>query len=408
MKFWRNYKSSIILLLSIIIGGIMGLILGERASIFEPIGNLFLNLIFTLLVPVVFFSITSAIANMESSKKLGKILGYTVVVFGVTATIAGVIGLVGFILFNPTKGLDPTMFQDLMNNLQGSTQESVGVLQKIVSSVTVSDFSDLLSRSNMLALIIFSMLLGFAVLAVEEKGTAFKEFLQSGSAVTMKMMDIIMKIAPLGLACYFANVIGELGGQILEGYLKVFILYGVIAIIYYFVFFTLYAYIAGGKKSVKVFWNNAAAPSVTALATCSSAACIPVNIDSAKKMGVSDSLANIIMPLGVNIHKDGSVIGGIFKIMFLFGIFGREVNNIETFIMVLSVGLLVGAVVGAVPGGGAIGEMLILSIFGFPPEALAIMIVVATIIDAPATLLNSAGNTVCTMIISKLVDKNEE
>ena len=408
MKFWRNYKSSIILLLSIIIGGIMGLILGERASIFEPIGNLFLNLIFTLLVPVVFFSITSAIANMESSKKLGKILGYTVVVFGVTATIAGVIGLVGFILFNPTKGLDPTMFQDLMNNLQGSTQESVGVLQKIVSSVTVSDFSDLLSRSNMLALIVFSMLLGFAVLAVEEKGTAFKEFLQSGSAVTMKMMDIIMKIAPLGLACYFANVIGELGGQILEGYLKVFILYGVIAIIYYFVFFTLYAYIAGGKKSVKVFWNNAAAPSVTALATCSSAACIPVNIDSAKKMGVSDSLANIIMPLGVNIHKDGSVIGGIFKIMFLFGIFGREVNNIETFIMVLSVGLLVGAVVGAVPGGGAIGEMLILSIFGFPPEALAIMIVVATIIDAPATLLNSAGNTVCTMIISKLVDKNEE
>ena len=116
MKFWRNYKSSIILLAAIIIGGIVGLVMGERAVVFEPIGNLFLNLIFTLLIPIVFFSITSAIANMESSKKLGKILGYTVVVFGVTALIAGIIGLIGFLIFNPTKGLDPTTFQALMKH----------------------------------------------------------------------------------------------------------------------------------------------------------------------------------------------------------------------------------------------------------------------------------------------------
>lgn len=405
MKFWQNYKSSIILLLSIILGGIIGLVMKEKAVIFKPIGNLFLNLIFTLLIPIVFFSISSAIANMESSDKLRKILGYTVVVFGITASVAGVIGLIGFLVFNPTKGLDLTMFQELMNNSQSATQESVGILEKIVSSITVSDFKDLLSRSNMLALILFSMILGFAVMGVGDKGKAFKEFLQSGSAVTMKMMDIIMKIAPLGLGCYFATTVGELGGQILQGYAKVLLLYVVITIIYYFGFFTLYAYIAGGKESVKIFWNNAAAPSVTALATCSSAACIPVNIDAAKKMGVSDSLANIVMPLGVNIHKDGSVIGGIFKIMFLFGVFGRDFSDIGTLLSILFVGFLVGAVVGAVPGGGAIGEMLILSIFGFPPEALAISLVVATIIDAPATLLNSAGNTVCTMVISKFVDK---
>lgn len=381
--------------------------MGEGASIFEPVGNLFLNLIFTLLIPIVFFSITSAIANMESSKKLGKILGYTVVVFGVTAAIAGVIGLIGFLIYNPTKGLDPAMFADLMSNAGEATQESVGILEKIVSSITVSDFSDLLSRSNMLALILFSIILGFAVMLVEEKGKAFREFLNSGAAVTMKMMDIIMYIAPIGLGCYFATVVGQLGGQILQGYAKVFVLYLAITVIYYFGFFSLYAYVAGGKKGVKTFWNHAVEPSVTALATCSSAACIPVNIDSAKKMGVSDSLANIVMPLGVNIHKDGSVIGGIFKIMFLFGIFGREMNDIGTLAMILGVGLLIGAVVGAVPGGGAIGEMLILSIFGFPPEALAISLVIATIIDAPATLLNSAGNTVCTMVISKFVDKKE-
>ena len=380
--------------------------MGENAVIFEPIGNLFLNLIFTLLIPIVFFSISSSIANMESSKKLGKILGVTVVVFAITAIISGIIGVISFKLFNPTTGLDPAIFTELMSNSEITTTENVGILQKIVSSVTVNDFSELLTRSNMLALIVFSILLGFATMLTKDEGKAFATFLNSGSAVTMKMMGLIMYIAPLGLGAYFATVVGQLGSQILSGYLKVFVLYLVISIMYFFGFFTLYAYVADRKNGIKTFWEHATEPAVTALATCSSAACIPVNIDAAKKMGVSETLANIVMPLGVNIHKDGSVIGGIFKIMFLFGVFGREMNDIGTLSMILCVGLLIGAVVGAVPGGGAIGELLILSIFGFPPEALAIMLVVATIIDAPATLLNSAGNTVCTMIISKFVDKN--
>ena len=406
MKFLKNYASSLILLIAILIGGFLGIILGEKAIIFEPIGNLFLNLIFTLLVPIVFFSISSSIANMENSKKLGKILGTTIIVFAITAIISGIIGVISFKLFNPTNNLDSSIFNNLLSSTGSIEQENVGIIQKIVSSITVNDFSGLLSRNNMLALILFSILIGFATMLSKEDGKPFAAFLKSGSIVTMKMMGLIMYIAPLGLGCYFATVVGQLGSQILGGYIKVFILYIVVSIIYFFGFFTIYAYIAGKKQGVKIFWKNATPPAVTALATCSSAACIPVNIDAAKKMGVSDTLANIVMPLGVNIHKDGSIIGGIFKIMFLFGIFGRDTNNIETLLMILGVGLLIGAVVGAVPGGGAIGEMLILSIFGFPAESLAIMLVIATIIDAPATLLNSSGNTVCTMMISKFMKEN--
>ena len=406
MKFLKNYASSLILLMAILIGGFLGVILGEKAIIFEPIGNLFLNLIFTLLVPIVFFSISSSIANMESSKRLGKILGTTIIVFAITAIISGIIGVISFKLFNPTNNLDSSIFNNLLNSTGSIEQENVGIIQKIVSSITVNDFSELLSRNNMLALILFSILIGFATMLSKEDGKPFAAFLQSGSVVTMKMMGLIMYIAPLGLGCYFATVVGQLGSQILGGYIKVFILYIVVSIIYFFGFFTIYAYIAGKKQGVKIFWKNATPPAVTALATCSSAACIPVNIDAAKKMGVSDTLANIVMPLGVNIHKDGSIIGGIFKIMFLFGIFGRDTNNIGTLLMILGVGLLIGAVVGAVPGGGAIGEMLILSIFGFPAESLAIMLVIATIIDAPATLLYSSGNTVCTMMISKFMKEN--
>lgn len=405
MEILKNYKSSIFLIISVIIGGVIGLIMGERASIFAPLGTIFLNLIFTILIPLVFFSISSAIANMDSSKKLGKILGITIVVFACTAIISGAIGVTSFKIFNPAQGLNSSMFTELMNSAQVVPREQVGFLEKIVSSITVGDFSQLLSRSNLLALIIFSMLIGFGAMLAKEEGKEFSNFLSSGAIVVNKVINIIMYYAPIGLAAYFANVVGQLGSQILSGYAKVFVLYLIVSIVYFIIFFTLYAYIAGGKDGIKVFWKNSTGPSVTALATCSSAACIPVNIQAAKNMGVSSSLANIVMPLGVNIHKDGSVIGGIYKIMFLFAIFGRDINGLGTLTIIFMVGLLVGAVVGAIPVGGSIGEMLILSIFGFPPEALAIMLVIATIIDAPATLLNSAGNTVCTMVISKFTEK---
>lgn len=405
MKFIKNYTASIILLLATFIGGCIGLTLGERANILAPLGDIFINLIFTLLIPIVFFSISSAIANMTSSKKLGKILVTSIIVFSSTVIISGILGVLSFLIFNPAAGLSSDLFSGLMKTATEETAH-VGILQQLANSLTVGDFSSLLSKSNLLALIIFSMLVGLGTMASKEDGKAFKSFLNSGSAVSMKIMSIIMLYAPIGLAAYFANVVGQLGTQILSGYLKVFVLYLIVSIIYFIVFFSLYAYIGDRKSGVKLFWKNAASPTVTALATCSSAACIPVNIQATKAMGVSDSLSNLIIPIGTNIHKDGSVIGGIYKIMFLFAIFGKDMTKPSSLIIILGCGLLIGALVGAIPGGGAIGEMLILSIFGFPSEALAIMIVIATIIDAPATLLNSAGNTVCTMIISHFTEKS--
>ncbi|NLO09669.1 MAG: dicarboxylate/amino acid:cation symporter, partial [Clostridiales bacterium] len=237
-----------------------------------------------------------------------------------------------------------------------------------------------------------------------EKAKVIKDFLNAGSSVIMKMIKIIMYYAPIGLACYFASIIGQLGTQILEGYLKVFIMYLIVSIIYYFVFFSIYAYVGAGRAGVKAFWKNAVAPAVTALATCSSAASIPVNLEAAKRIGIPDDIAETVIPLGVNTHKDGSVIGGVFKIVFLFGLFGMDYKNIPMLLSILIVSLLVGAVMGAIPGGGMIGEMLILSIYGFPPAALPVIAVISTIIDAPATLLNASGNTVCAMIVARFVD----
>ncbi|MEH6941320.1 dicarboxylate/amino acid:cation symporter [Bacillus sp. JJ722] len=404
-NFFNNYKMTLLLLIGIIIGGIAGVIFGEKASVVKPFGDLFLNLMFMIIVPLVFFSIASAIANMTEMKRLGKIMGSILIVFFITATIAGVIGIIGVSIVNPLEGTDTTAIKELMTTSDVDTAtEEVTFLDKIVQTITVSDFSDLLSKNNMLQLIIFSILFGLATAFAKEKGTPIANFLSSGTEVMMKMVSFIMYYAPIGLGCYFASVVGDLGTSILEGYARVFILYLVLTVIYFVGFFSLYAYYAGGKLGVKVFWKNALPPSVTSIATCSSAASIPVNLDSTKKMGVPTDIAETVIPLGANTHKDGSVLGGVMKIVFLFALFGKDMTSFSSILTILVVSFLVGAVMGAIPGGGMIGEMLILSIFGFPVESLPIIAVISTIIDAPATLLNSTGNTVCAMMVTRLVE----
>ncbi|KGJ48283.1 sodium:proton antiporter [Clostridium sp. NCR] len=403
-NFLKNYKSSLILLGAILIGGIVGVVLGPKATMLKPFGDLFLNLLFMSLVPLVFFSVSSAIANMNTMKRLGTIMGNIVIVFLSTAFIAALIGIIGAIILNPTKGLDSSMFTSIIGSGEIVEAEKVSFLDQIVKTVTVNDFNMLFSKSNMLQLIVFAVLFGLATAMAGEKAKGIAKFVEEGSEVIGNIIKIIMYYAPIGLGCYFASVIGELGTQILSGYVTAFLLYLGITVIYYFGFYTIYAYLAGGKEGISIFWKNAVGPTVTAVATCSSAACIPVNLVSAKNMGVPDDIAETVVPLGANIHKDGSVIGGVLKITFLMGIFGMDITNPSTLLSILVVSFLIGAVVGAIPGGGVIGEMLILSVFGFSPEMLPIITVLGTVIDAPATLLNSAGNTVCAMMVARLVE----
>lgn len=402
----KDYLFSIILLASVLIGGVVGVFLGPEAAVLKPLGDLFLNLLFMIIVPMVFFSIASAIASMGAMSRLGKIMGSTILVFFVTALIAAVFGLGVALLMNPTEGINYATLQNVVQSEPSSPAKTnqAGILGQLVQTFTVADFPLALSKSHILPLIVLAALTGLATALVGEAAKPVASFLAAATQVMMKVVQLIMYYAPIGLGAYFANVVGELGTQILQGYLKTFITYLVLTVIYYFGFFTLYAYIAAGKKGVKAFWRNALAPSVTAIATCSSAASIPINLVSAKAIGVPKDMVETVIPLGANIHKDGSVFGGVLKIVFLFGLFGMDMSSFSTCMGIVGVSFLVGAVMGAIPGGGMIGEMLIISVYGFSPEVLPIIAVISTIIDAPATLLNSTGNVVCSMLIARLVE----
>ena len=403
-QIFLNYRSSIILLLAITIGGVAGYLIGPDIAVIKPFGDLFLNLLFMIIVPLVFFSITSAISNMSEMKRLGKIMGSIAIVFFTTALISAVLGFIGTSIMDPIGNADVSSIKEVMSATDVTETEEVTLLGQLVNTFTVSDFSELLSKNHILQLIVFSVLVGLATAMAGEKGRPVANLMTSATEVLMKVVKIIMYYAPIGLGCYFATIIGELGPQILEGYARSFVLYMILSIIYFFGFFTLYAYLAAGKDGINVFWRNALPPSITAIATCSSAACIPINLEATKRIGVPHDIAETVIPLGANTHKDGSVFGGVLKIVFLFSLFGYDMTSISSILSILAVSFLVGAVMGAIPGGGMIGEMLILSVFGFSPEVLPIIAVISTIIDIPATLLNSTGNTVCAMLVARLVE----
>lgn len=402
-NFFKTYKSTIILLAAIIVGAIIGIVFGEKAAVLSPLGDIFLNLLFVAIIPLIFVSITVSISKMKQPKRLGKIMLTIVGVFIFTSLVAVLIGLLSTYSFNLVESEDGEQIRASLETEEESdiSSEDISFLERTVSVLTVSDFRDLLSKNNLIALLVVSLLVGLAINMSGEKGKPVQEFLISANEVIMNFIKIIMYYAPIGLGSYFAALVGTYGTAIAVGYAKTFFIYLIVSILFYVVIYTVYAYIAAGIKGVKVFWKNIIPSTITALATCSSAASIPVNIDTAKKIGVSDDIAETIIPLGTSFHKDGSIIGSAFKIMFLVSLFGSSVGLFK----VLLVSLLVTLLVTAVPiGGGTISEMMILTLMGFPVNALPILTIIATIIDAPATVLNVVGDTASSMLTARIVD----
>ena len=406
-KFWKNYKSTIILLASIIIGAIAGIVFKEDAKVVSPLGDLFLNLLLVIVVPLIFLTISTSIAKMKEPKRLGKIMRTIVGVFVFTSLIAVIIGFVSTYYIDLVDTADGEAIKEslVLDSNQEVEDIELNLLGRTVEAVSVNDFSKLLSKDNVIAIVIFSIMFGVAMRMAKEKTEPLLKVLISANEVVLKFVNIIMYYAPIGLGCYFAALVGTFGATIAVGYIKTFVLYTVVAVLFYFIMYTVYAYIAGRKEGVKAFWKNAIPSTVTSLATCSSAACIPVNVETSKKIGVSDDIAETIIPLGTSFHKDGSIIGSVFKIMFLVCLFGTDVSGFGGIGKVLIVALIANLLITAVPiGGGTISETLIISMMGYPMGALPILTMVAAIIDPPATMLNVVGDASSSMLCARIVD----
>lgn len=399
-KILKNYKSTIILIGGIILGTIVGLIFKEKATILSPLGDIFINLMFVVIVPLVFLTISSSIIKMENPKRLGKIMIVIILVFLLMSLVAAFIGIG---TTHAIKIIDSVNQSEIMNLLDTSitNTQKLNILERTANLLTVNDFYKILSKDSIIAIILFAIIFGFAVKKSKSKGDKVKEIILSLNDIVINIVNIIMYYAPIGLGCYIASLIGTYGGTIAVGFLKTFIIYTLVCLFVYIVVYSIYALIAGGIKALKIYWKSIIPSTFAALATCSSAACIPINIKSTKEMGISDDIAETTIPMGTSFHKDGSVIGSAFKIMFLVYLF--QTNTSLSTIIITSI--LATLLITAVPiGGGTISEMFILQLLGFPTSALPILAVIATIIDAPATVLNVVGDASASLLVGRIVD----
>ncbi len=394
--FLKNYRFSLVLIGSIILGSFIGLILREKAVMLKPLGDIFLNLLFTIVVPLVFFSISSAVSGMSDVRRLGKIIFWMLVIFVATSFVSSFLMIVAVKIFPVAQGMQVPAFSDYH-------PQKISLSQQVVRTLTVSDFSDLFNKKNMLALILFSMLIGLATSLSGEKGKPFAQFLRSSIAVMEKAMSFIMLYAPVGLGAYFAYLTGHFGPQLFGSYFKALVLYYPVAIGYFVAGFSLYAYLAGGAGGVKKFWANIIPVAATSWATGSSLASIPVNLKAAEDIGTPQDIREITIPIGATIHMDGSCMAAILKIAFLFGIFGMSFSGPQAVLSAIGVAIVAGVVISGIPSGGMLGELMIVTLYGFPIEAMPLITMIGTLVDPPATMLNSTGDNVVSMLIARIL-----
>jgi len=394
----KNYRFLFIMLLAMVAGCVFGWLLPAAAAFVKPFGTVFINMMFCIVVPLVFASISSSVANMQNRRRAGKIMGTTVATFVITGLIAAVIMFVLMKLIPPV--LVP--WEEIPAEKIG---DYASMSQMIVNFFTAEDFVGLLSRKAMLPLIIFSLLFGLAVNLNGGSETPVAKFLLDLSGVMLKFVKIVTYYAPVAFFAIFANLVADYGTQITADYGRALLVYYPLCFVYLVTAFPFFAWFGGGKHGIRTMFRHIAKPAVVSLGTCSSVATIPTNLEEAEATGISKDVSEMVIPLGATMHMDGSCFSCVLKIAFVLGVFGQPLGW-DMLVPVILVAVLSSVGMSGVPGGGYIGEYIICSIF-FPTQmelAFPILVAIGNLVDPPATMINSAGDYVVSYIVSRFVD----
>ena len=395
-NFLKSYASIIAMLIGIVGGCIVGAV-WPGATALKPLGTLFINMMFCIVVPMVFASIAGAVANMGNRKRAGKIMGVTVGTFVITGAIAAVIMYIVLNVFPPVL----TPWTEIPTEEMG---EYASLSTMLVNFFTAEDFVGLLSRRAMLPLIVFSILFGFAVNMNGGKNTVIGKWLEDLSAVMLNFVKIVSYYAPIAFFGFFADLVATYGPQITTNYARAMAAYYPLCALYVVTAFPLFAFIGGGKEGVRQMFRHILKPAMVSLGTCSSVATIPTNMEAAQDTGISKDVSDMVLPLGATMHMDGSCFSCVLKIAFVFGVFGKDFG-IDMLLPVILVAVLSSVGMSGVPGGGYIGEYIICSIF-FPEQiamAFPILVTIGNLVDPPATMINAAGDYVVCFLVERFV-----
>lgn len=362
----------------------------------KPFGVLFLNLIKFIVVPIVLFSIMNGVISMKDIRKVGSIGGKTIVYYMCTTMIAVAIGLV---LANIFKGSFP---QISTSGLEYTPAESPGFIETIIN-IFPSNIIEPMSSATMLQVIVMALLFGFGAIVAGEKGEAFGKFIESAGEVSMKVMEFIIKLSPIGVFCLIVPVVAENGPQILGSLAMVLLVAYIGYIIHAVVIYSSTVRGLAGISPIK-FFKGMLPAIIMAFSSASSVGALPLNLECTQKLGAKKEVASFVLPLGATINMDGTAIYQGVCAIFIAACYGINLTFSQQIVIILTATLASIGTAG-VPGSGMIMLAMVLQSVGLPVEGIALVAGVDRIFDMGRTTVNITGDAACTLVVSKLEEK---
>ena len=394
------------ILIGLLVGIPLGLILGPRAEAIKPIGDLFIRLIWMIVVPLVFASIFVGTASLGDIRKLGRIGAKTLSYYLITTAIAITVGLVLAGIFKPGEGLNETTKAQLLESYQGEAMKNLEIASKrpsiidtLIDIVPKNPFESL-TAGDMLQIIFFAIMFGIAVTMIPGgKGKILVDFFDAVSDGMTQLVHIVMKFAPIGVCALIAAVVGQFGAQILLSLIK----YAVIVLaglaIHMGTIYSLAVW-AFARMNPLFFFRGMRPAQLIAFTTSSSNATLPVNIQCAEEnLGVPKDIASFVLPLGATINMDGTALYQGVAAVFIAQVYGIPLTIIDQLTIVLMATLASIGTAG-VPSVGIITLTMVLRTVGLPLEGIALILGVDRILDMCRTIVNITGDASAAVIVA--------
>lgn len=405
-KKMKNKKPSLAVWIfaGLLVGIVAGLALmgnPEAAnSYIKPFGTIFLNLLKFIVVPIVLFSIASGVISMQDISKVGSVGGKTVVYYMCTTAFAVVLAL---ILASVAKGIG--LFTALQTSGLSYERPAGQSLMDTLVAIFPSNPITPLANATMLQVIVISLLVGFGILLAGEKGLVAAQVVDSFNEVSMKIMDLIIKLSPIGVACLICPVVAENGPKILQHLVAVLAVAYVGYIVHALLVYSSTVKALGGV-SPAAFFKGMAPAMMMAFSSASSVGTLPFTLECSERLGARKEVASFVLPLGATINMDGTAIYQGVCAVFIATAFGIDLTVGQMITIVLTATLASVGTAG-VPGAGMVMLAMVLESVNIPVEGIALVAGIDRIFDMGRTTVNITGDAACAVIVSKMEDRKE-
>ena len=374
------------------LGIVAGMVAPDMGSTFKPLGQLFINLIRMVVVPLVLCTIVAGSASVGDINKLGRVASKTLIYYFGTTAVAVVLGLVFANIFNPGEGLN--IATEGLKAKSATPPKMVDVFLNIIPLNPI----DAMGKGNMLQVIFFAMLFGFGLSAVGERGKTVYAFFDGAAETMIKVTNMVMIYAPVGVFGLIAFTVANHGASVLLPLIKVIGVMYVACLVHVLVCYLPLVRVSG--ITIGHFFKLLSAPLMIAFTTCSSAAALATNLIQCQKLGASKPVASFSLPLGNTINMDGTAVYMGVVAIFVAEIYGIPMPFDKQF-QVLATGILASIGSVGVPGAGLIMSTIVFTQVGIPLEGIAIIAGIDRVMDMARTTMNVLGDATGAIVVSK-------